>query len=125
MAELIKETLITQDEGELAPNKATTSQTAEYVIYFIFGLIEILLAFRFILKLTGASTTSGFVRGLYDLTRIFIMPFEGIFSRWSGPGLESSSVFEPATLVAILVFSALAWGIVKIVHIGSGEKLPR
>ena len=123
MSEIIKETTVTHGEVNSSAPKASNSQSMEYIIYFIFGLLEILLAFRFILRLTGASTASAFVRGLYSITGFFVRPFEGIFGRVSGPGLESASVFEPATLMALLVFSALAWGIVKAVQIGSGEKL--
>ena len=50
------------------------------------------------------------------------MPFEGIFRRAFAPGVENTSVFEPATLVAAIVYILLAWGIVKLVSISSGEK---
>jgi hypothetical protein len=103
-------------------NEATKSQKIEYVIYFLFGVLEILLAFRLILKLTGASLTSGFVRLIYSLTGIFILPFNGIFSKGYAQGVETTSVLEPATIVAIFVYILLAWGIVKLIRISSGEK---
>ena len=37
-------------------------------------------------------------------------------------GIETTSVLEPSTLVAIVVYVILAWGIVKLVRILSGEK---
>lgn len=98
--------------------EATNTQTAEYLIYFIFGFLEVLLAFRLILKLAGASTASGFVNLIYGITGLFILPFEGIFRRT----VASTSVLEPATLVALIVYALLAWGIVKLVRISSGEK---
>ncbi|OGC56571.1 hypothetical protein A2425_00200 [candidate division WWE3 bacterium RIFOXYC1_FULL_42_17] len=101
---------------------ATKSQTSEYLIYYIFGALEILLAFRLVLKLMGAGTTSGFVRFIYGLTGFFILPFEGIFQRAVTEGIETASVLEPATIVAIIVYACLAWGIVKLVQIFSGEK---
>jgi len=103
-------------------NEATKSQKMEYVVYFLFGLLEILLAFRLILKLTGASLASGFVKLIYNLTGIFILPFNGIFSRGYAQGVETTSVLEPATIVAIIVYIILAWGIVKLIRITSGEK---
>lgn len=128
MAEIIKESVTSENEGRTAAvttevkREASGSQTIEYVIYFIFGLLDILLAFRFILKLTGASTSSSFVNLIYDFTRIFIYPFEGIFSRGSAQGVETVAIFEPATLIAILVYGILAWGIVMLIRIFSGEK---
>jgi len=128
MAEIVEESVTTQNEG---PKEAVTtetkrvassSQTVEYLIYFIFGALEILLAFRLVLKLMGASLASGFVRLIYSLTGIFILPFEGIFRRGYTQGVETTSVLEPSTLVAMIVYAVLAWGIVKLVKIFSGEK---
>ena len=128
MAEIIEESVTTQNEG---PKEAVTtetkrvassSQTVEYLIYFLFGALEILLAFRLVLKLMGASLASGFVRLIYSLTGIFILPFEGIFRRGYTQGVETTSVLEPSTLVAMIVYAVLAWGIVKLVKIFSGEK---
>ena len=128
MAEIIKESVTTQNEGpkEAVTTEtkriATSSQTVEYLIYFFFGVLEILLAFRLILKVMGASTSSGFVGLIYGLTGVFILPFEGIFRRGTAQGLETTSVLEPSTLVALVVYAVLAWGIVKLVRIFSGEK---
>lgn len=130
MADIVKETVITQNEGPKAAvttkieTPATGSQTTEYLIYFFLGLLEILLAFRLVLKLTGASISSAFVGLIYGLTGIFILPFEGIFRRAFAQGVETTSVLEPATIVAIIVYAVLAWGIVKLTRILSGEKQP-
>lgn len=127
MTEIIKESVTSENEGQTAAvttevkKEASTSQTVEYVMYFLLGLLNTLLAFRLILKLTGASTSSGFVNFIYDSTRIFILPFEGIFSRGSAQGIETTAIFEPATLVAILVYTILVLGIVKLIRIVSGE----
>jgi hypothetical protein len=128
MAEIIKETTTTQ-RGDVNPvlgdsvkNEATGFQTIEYLVYFFFGVLEILLVFRLILKLTGASIGSAFVGLIYGLTGIFIAPFEGIFHKGFAQGIETTSVLEPSTLVAIVVFAVVAWGIVKLVRIFSGEK---
>lgn len=130
MAEIIKETVIRQENSGkpvvVAPVKvqASDSQTIEYLIYFLFGAVEILLAFRFVLKLMGASLSSGFVGFVYGVTGMFILPFEGIFRRGFAQGLETASVIEPSTVVAVIVYAILAWGIVKLVRIFSGEKQP-
>jgi len=130
MAEIIKETIVTEESSRnpvvVTPVKvqATDSQTVEYLIYFFFGAIEILLAFRLVLKLMGASLSSAFVNFIYSVTGIFILPFEGIFRRGFAQGLETTSVIEPSTMVAVIVYVILAWGIVKLVRIFSGEKQP-
>jgi len=104
------------------PRQATNRETYEYLVYYILGALEILLAFRLILKIAGASTGSVFVRLIYGISRFFVMPFEGIFRRFSSQGLETTSVLEPSTLVAIIVYAILAVGIVKLIRISSGEE---
>jgi len=128
MAEIVKETVTTREDNtnpaETTPvqTKATGSQSVEYLIYFLFGVLEILLVFRLVLKLMGASTTSTFVNLIYGLSGVFTFPFEGIFRMWFGQGVETTSVLEPSTLVAIIVYAIVARGIVMLVRIFSGEK---
>lgn len=132
MTEEIKETITSQGtnttpvvststKSVATKSTVSSSQTIAYLIYFMFGVLEALLAFRLIFKLMGASTTSSFVSMIYGITRIFILPFEGIFRRGYTQGLETTSVLEPSTLVAIVVYALLAWGIVKLFSVLSGE----
>ncbi len=148
MAEIIKETVTTQDgstgvstnDGTTAvlnnptgdeskpvmatqvKTAATSSQTIEYLIYFFFGLLDVLLVFRLVFKMAGASITSAFVSFIYGVTGLFILPFEGIFRTGVSRGLETTAILEPATLLALVVYPFLAWGIVKLVRIFSGEQ---
>ncbi len=101
---------------------ATNSQTREYLVYYFFGALETLLVFRLILKIAGASINSWFVTIVYTLSRFFIMPFEGIFRRATTQGVETISVFEPSTIVALIVYAITAYGIVKLIRISSGEE---
>jgi len=102
----------------------TTSrnQTVEYVIYYVLGAVEVLLCFRLILKLLGAGLRSGFVDAIYAVSGIFILPFEGIFKRGYAQGVETTSVLEPSTIVAMIVYSVLVWGIINLWHIVTKEQ---
>lgn len=126
MAEFIKETVTTQENSSVPTSvkneQATSYQTIEYLIYFFFGALEILLAFRLILKLTGANSFSAFVGLIYGITGVFIVPFQGIFQQATAQGAVTTAVLEPATLVAIVVYAVLAVGIVKLLRILSGKK---
>ncbi|MFA6492863.1 MAG: YggT family protein [Patescibacteria group bacterium] len=102
--------------------QASGSQTATYFVYFLFGVLEILLAFRFVLKLAGASHTSGFVNFIYGLSGVFVAPFNGIFHTSLAQGAETTSIFEPSALVALIVYALVAWGIVKLIQISSGKQ---
>ncbi len=122
MAEVIKETVVSQEGNTRSAatsvkTKTTGVETVEYVIYFILGVLEVLLSFRLVLKLAGASLVSGFVRFIYGITGIFIMPFEGIFRRGYASGVETTSVLEPSTIVAMIVYAVVTWGIVVLVRL--------
>lgn len=134
MAEIVQQTTTARGTGVIPVVNTTTKntstkstatgyQTVEYLIYFFFGVLEIFLGFRLVLKLMGASLASGFVGAIYGFTSLFIMPFEGIFRRGFTQGLETTSILEPSTLVAILVYAVLAWGIVKLLRIFSKESI--
>ncbi len=127
MSDITKETITTTENDNssgMEPERrdATSYQTAGYFIYLIFGILEVLLAFRFVLKLLGANPGSGFVDFVYNLSAIFTAPFTGIFSTSVASGAETVSVFEPATLVALAVYALLAWGIVALVRVLSGRQ---
>lgn len=101
--------------------KAEKSDTLAYLIYFLFGVIEVLLAFRLVLRMTGANPLSGFVSFIYSITQLLIMPFEGIFRRTVAQGMETAAVFEPSTLVAMIVYAVLAWGVMQLIAIMAGK----
>jgi len=84
---------------------------AKRVIYYIGGVITALLALRFVLLILGASQASSFVNFIYDLSGIFVAPFNGIFSRPT----YGTSTFDTATLVAIVIYSLLTAGIARLV----------
>ena len=80
------------------------------VIWYILGVIEVLLAFRIILKMLGANPLSGFVSLVYTLSAPFASPFLTMFRI----NVVNNSVFEWSTIVAMLVYALLAYGIVQL-----------
>ncbi|QQS21409.1 MAG: YggT family protein [Candidatus Moraniibacteriota bacterium] len=89
------------------------------IVYYIVGVIEVLLAFRLVFQLLGASLKSGFVQFIYSLSGVFNLPFSGIFSRATTKGVETVAVFDPSTIIAMIVYAILAWGIVKLLVISA------
>jgi hypothetical protein len=86
---------------------------AKQIIYFIFGVINVLLVMRFVLLLLGANEVSSFVNLIYGLSGAFVLPFRGIFAE---PDL-GASVIEWAALVGIVVYSLVAYGLARIVEL--------
>jgi YGGT family len=79
------------------------------VTYFILGVLEVILALRLIFRLLGANQDNGFITFLYNLSHVFVGPFNGIFNDQA----LGRSVFELSTLIAMLVYALIAWGIVS------------
>jgi hypothetical protein len=91
---------------------------AAAVVGLIVGVVDVLIAGRFLLKLLGASAQSGFVSFIYGVTAPLVGPFHGIFAN-SG---AANNVFEPAALVAIAVFALIGWGAVVLIRIATAPK---
>jgi hypothetical protein len=95
---------------------------ARRIVCYIAGVLEILLACRFVLKLLGANTKSIFVSVVYSVSQIFLHPFSGIFRSAVTKGIETKSVFEPGTIIAVIVYALVAWGIVKLIEISRASR---
>ncbi len=106
-------------------NTKQESNIVQRIIGVIFGVIEILLAFRLVFKLLGANPTNGFVQGIYNITQPFVGIFEGIFSRVTTSGAETTAVFEPATLIAMVVVALIAWIVLKLMTPRSSTRVER
>jgi len=78
--------------------------------YFVLGVLEVILLLRFLFRLLGANQSSSFVVFLYNLSHVFVVPFYGIFN----DPTFGNSVLEITTLIAMLIYALLAWGIVSL-----------
>lgn len=105
----------TPDEAADAPAAAQpASYTAARIIWFIAGIIITLLALRFVFVLLGANRGNGLVNFVYTASHPFAAPFFGIFSYNTTYGV---SRFEVSTLVAIVIYALIAWGLARLVTI--------
>ncbi len=90
------------------------------VVYFVLGVVEVILLLRLIFRLLGANESSDFVMFLYNLSHIFVGPFNGIFNDQA----LGRSVFEISTLVAMIVYALIAWGIVSLGNVIFAPQYP-
>src|SRR5450759_5270614 len=86
---------------------------AAAVVGFIVGVVDILVAARFLAKLFGASAQSAFVNFIYQVSAPLVAPFTGIF----GDTGSKTNMFETASLVAIVVYAVIGWGLVVLIRI--------
>ncbi len=90
------------------------------IVWYILGIVEILLAFRFLLKLFAANPTAGFSSFIYGVTYIFAAPFLNVFRITRVEG----SIFEWTTLLAMAVYWLVAWGIIRIFVMSKAVSTP-
>ena len=91
---------------------------AAAVVWFVVGVIEIFIAARFLGKLFGASAHSAFVNFIYQVSGPMVAPFTGIF----GDTGTRTNTFETASLVALVVYAVIGWGLVVLIRIVTAPK---
>lgn len=89
------------------------------MLYYILWVVEFLLLLRLLLKLLGANTGNMLVSALYSVTGSLIAPFTGIFNVLSSRNAGVQFIFEPAIIMAMVIYAAAARGIVGLLRIGS------
>jgi hypothetical protein len=80
------------------------------LIWLLFGLLEALIGFRIVLKLIGANPGNWFTTFVYQLTDIFLWPFQTIIANPAFGGL----VLEISSFIAMLVYALISWAIVHV-----------
>ena len=98
--------------------RRATSIKITRAIYLIFGLIEALLAIRFVLKALGANADAGFAQLMYGVTGPFVAPFRGLFGT---PQAASGATLEVHTLIALVIYALVAWLLVRGAWLAFGE----
>jgi len=85
------------------------SRMERRIVWIVFGLVEMMLVFRLVFKMLGANQNNGFVHGLYAGTQYIVGTFENIFSQFRIQGSEMITIFEPATLISMVMVALIAW----------------
>ena len=83
------------------------------IIWYILGFVEVLLAFRIVLKALGANPSSGFTSFIYSITGPFALPFRGIIVE----SIDGSSLLEWSSVFAVVVYLVIAGGLVYLLDL--------
>lgn len=94
--------------------RANIRYAATTLIYFLLGVLEVIMGLRWLFRLLGANTDNSFISFLYSLSHIFVAPFNNIFN---DQALGRQGVFEFSTLIAMLIYALIAWGLVTLVNL--------
>lgn len=102
---MYKKEVITSEGGEVA-EREDAGFKAEQAVYWLAGIIELLLLIRIILSLLGANRSNVFAQFIYTITYPFVAPFYGLFNSNFQYGIAR---FEFEAIIAMAVVALLAW----------------
>lgn len=105
----VSEVQTTQKEPEKERRIFTFKATQ--VIWLLLGILEVLLALRFALKLIAANPASPIAAAIYGFTDLFLFPFAGLTATPAMGGM----VLEISTLIAMAVYALIAYAVERVV----------
>ncbi len=98
------------DSRRITRSGPAGTELTRRVIIFIFGLIQVVIAARFVLLLLSAREGNDLVSGILNISQLFVAPFEGILRTNSLHA--SGSVLD---IAAVLAF--VGWTILELIVI--------
>jgi hypothetical protein len=81
------------------------------VVWLCVGIVEVFIGLRVLLKLIGANPANDFANFVYNFAGVFLSPFFGLVGSPSSGGV----VLEVPSLIAMLVYGLVGWGIVSVI----------
>lgn len=100
-------------QHEEGREQRVASMKAVQLIWWVLGLIEAVLALRFIFKLVGVNAANPFASFLYRISALIVKPFASL----TGAPQANGMVFEFSTLLAMIIYGLVGWGIAKLVEV--------
>ena len=88
---------------------------ANQAVWLIVGIVDIILALDFVFRAAAANNT-GFAHYTYRLGEKLSVPFDGIFNT---SVVNGKSALRWADVLAIVIYSILAWIVTKAITIAS------
>ena len=82
-------------------------------IYWFFGILELLLTVKFLLRLFGANTENQFAQLIQSLTAPFLAPFSTLFVSPTSEG--GGSIFDLNIIIAMIIYGILSYLLVSLV----------
>jgi len=92
--------------------RVTTFKVTQ-LIWLLVGLLEGVLALRFIFKLIGVNAANAFASLLYSVTDLFVAPFASL----TGAPAAAGMVLEVSTLIAMVVYALIGWVLARIAYV--------
>jgi len=100
-------------EHEQGRGQRVAAFKATQTIWLLLGLLEAAIALRIVFKLIAVNAANPFAKLLFGATNIFLAPFKSLV----GNPTSGNNVLEITSVIAMLVYLLIAWGIERIVYV--------
>jgi len=98
----------------ITTRKIRASNPFARIIWFLFSVAEVIILFRFALKLLAANAGASFTQFVYSISQPLVAPFLFVIPSPQVAG----GIVEWASLLALIVYWLVAWGIIELFSIG-------
>ena len=105
---------IEERKTEVGRTRPSGGEFARRVVVLLFGLVQVLIALRVVLLVLDAREANAIVKGILDLSQIFVAPFDGILRtdalHANGSTLDITAVvaFAGWTTIELIVIWAVS-----------------
>ncbi len=82
-------------------------------IWLLFGGLEALIGIRVILMLIGANQGNWFTAFVYQLSSLFLWPFQNLITN---PSFQNMTL-EVTSVIAMIVYALLGWLLVRLIRV--------
>ena len=104
---------VSTTEHESGRGQRVATIKATQIIWLLLGLLEASIALRVVFKLIAVNAANPFAKLLYGATNLFVGPFKSLVGNPTSGGM----VLEISSIIAMLVYLLIAWGIERIVYV--------
>jgi len=104
---------VTTTQHEQGRDQRIVSFKVTQIIWLLLGLLEAAIALRVLFKLIGVNAGNPFAALLYSFTNLFVAPFASLIGAPAAGGM----VLEISSIIAMIVFLVIAWGLERIVYV--------
>jgi len=95
-----------------AANQNSAIARVVNIVYYLFGIVEVILVVRVLLHLVAANSANGFANIIDTISYPFVALFATLVQN---PILGANSVLEITTIIAMVAWAIVAWMVARLI----------
>ena len=95
-----------------AANQNSAIARVVNIVYYLFGIVQVILVIRVLLHLVAANSSNAFANIIDTISYPVVVLFSNLVQN---PVLGTTSVLEITTIIAMVVWAIVAWLIARLI----------